>query len=202
MGPRIVVVDNYDSFVYILAQYLGELRAEPLVYRHDAVTAAEVRDLEPDGILISPGPGTPDDAGVSNELLATLSGEVPIFGVCLGMQCIGQAFGADVVRAPEVMHGKTSVIEHDAAGVFEGLPNPLTATRYHSLIVERSSVPSDLQVTATCSRGLVMGLRHRHHPTEGVQFHPESVLTEEGRGLLDNFLALCRQTPARPGSRG
>ena len=192
MGPRIVVVDNYDSFVYILVQYLGELGAEPLVYRHDAVTADEVRDLAPDGILISPGPGTPDDAGVSNGLLASLSGKVPIFGVCLGMQCIGQAFGAEVVRAPAVMHGKTSVIEHDGAGVFEGLPAPLTATRYHSLIVERSSVPDELEVTATCDRGLVMGLRHRQHPTEGVQFHPESVLTDSGRGLLDNFLARCR----------
>ena len=186
------MVDNYDSFVYILVQYLGELGAEPLVYRHDSVTADEVRSLEPDGILISPGPGTPDDAGVSNDLLATLSGEVPIFGVCLGMQCIGQAFGAAVVRAPEVMHGKTSVIEHDTAGVFEGLPNPLTATRYHSLIVERSSVPDELEVTATCDKGLVMGLRHRRHHTEGVQFHPESVLTDAGRDLLDNFLARCR----------
>lgn len=192
MRPRIIVVDNYDSFVYILVQYLGELGAEPLVYRHDAVTADEVRALEPDGVLISPGPGTPDDAGVSNDLLATLSGSVPIFGVCLGMQCIGQAFGGNVIRAPEVMHGKTSVIEHDASGVFEGLPNPFTATRYHSLIVERSSVPPILEVTASCDQGLVMGLRHRDHPTEGVQFHPESVLTEAGRDLLDNFLARCR----------
>ena len=146
-------MDNYDSFVYILVQYLGELGAEPLVYRHDAVTVDELRALEPDGILISPGPGTPDDAGVSNELLATLSGHVPIFGVCLGMQCIGQAFGGTVIRAPKVMHGKTSVIEHDSSGVFEGLPNPLTATRYHSLIVEGSSVPPDLEVSATCDGG-------------------------------------------------
>ena len=152
------------------------------MYRHDAVAVDEVRGLEPDGILISPGPGTPDDAGVSNGLLTALSGKVPIFGVCLGMQCIGQAFGAEVVRAPAVMHGKTSVIEHDGAGVFEGLPDPLTATRYHSLIVERSSVPPELEVTATCDRGLVMGLRHRQDPTEGVQFHPESVLTDSGRG--------------------
>ncbi len=192
MRPRIVVVDNYDSFVYILVQYLGELGAEPLVYRHDAVTADEVRALEPDGVLISPGPGTPDDAGVSNDLLATLSGAVPIFGVCLGMQCIGQVFGGTVIRAPEVMHGKTSVIEHDSSGVFEGLPNPFTATRYHSLIVERASVPPILEVTATCNEGLVMGLRHRQHHTEGVQFHPESVLTDSGRDLLDNFLARCR----------
>ena len=191
MRPRIVVVDNYDSFVYILVQYLGELGAEPLVYRHDAVTADEVRALEPDGVLISPGPGTPDDAGVSNDLLATLSGSVPIFGVCLGMQCIGQVFGGTVIRAPEVMHGKTSVIEHDSSGVFDGLPNPFTATRYHSLIVERASVPPILEVTATCNEGLVMGLRHRDHPTEGVQFHPESVLTDAGRDLLGNFLARC-----------
>ena len=186
------MVDNYDSFVYILVQYLGELGAEPQVFRHDAVTADEVRALEPDGVLISPGPGTPDDAGVSNDLLATLSGTVPIFGVCLGMQCIGQAFGGTVIRAPAVMHGKTSVIEHDASGVFEGMPNPFTATRYHSLIVERSSVPPILEVTATCDEGLVMGVRHRDHPTEGVQFHPESVLTDAGRDLLDNFLARCR----------
>ena len=192
MGPRIAVVDNYDSFVYILVQYLGELGAEPLVYRHDAVTVDDLRALQPDGILISPGPGTPDDAGVSNDLLATLSGDVPIFGVCLGMQCIGQVFGGDVIRARKVMHGKTSVVEHDSAGVFKGLPNPLTATRYHSLIVDRASVPPDLEVTATCDEGLVMGLRHRTHPTEGVQFHPESVLTDAGRDLLDNFLALCR----------
>lgn len=192
MGPRIAVIDNYDSFVYILVQYLGELGAEPRVYRHDAVTIDDLRALQPDGILISPGPGTPDDAGVSNELLAALSGTVPIFGVCLGMQCIGQAFGGDVIRAPAVMHGKTSVVQHDAAGVFEGLPNPLTATRYHSLIVDRASVPPDLEVTATCGEGLVMGLRHRTHPTEGVQFHPESVLTDAGPNLLDNFLALCR----------
>ncbi len=191
VGPRIAVVDNYDSFVYILVQYLGELGAEPLVYRHDAVTADEVRALAPDGILISPGPGTPQDAGVSNDLLTTLSGSVPIFGVCLGMQCIGQTFGAAVIRAPEVMHGKTSVIEHDSSGVFDGLANPITATRYHSLIVDRASVPSVLEVTATCDDGLVMGLRHRSHPTEGVQFHPESVLTHSGRELLGNFLTRC-----------
>ena len=156
------------------------------------MTVTEVRELAPDGILISPGPGTPDDAGVSNDLLAELSGEVPILGVCLGMQCIGQVFGAAVTRAPKVMHGKTSVIRHDSAGVFEGLPNPITATRYHSLIVERSSVPAALEVTATSDDGLVMGLRHRRHHTEGVQFHPESVLTDSGPALVENFLARCR----------
>ena len=191
MGPRIAVIDNYDSFVYILVQYLGELGAEPSVFRHDAVTVDDVRRLAPDGILISPGPGTPADAGVSNGLLAELSGEVPIFGVCLGMQCIGHAFGGSVVRAPRVMHGKTSQISHDSAGVFDGLPDPLTATRYHSLIVERSSLPDELEVTATCDEGLVMGLRHRRHCTEGVQFHPESVLTDSGHRILENFLARC-----------
>ena len=150
------------------------------------------RVWSPTGSLISPGPGTPDDAGVSNDLLRSLSGEMPIFGVCLGLQCIGEIFGAEVVRAPAVMHGKTSEISHDGAGVFEGLPNPLTATRYHSLIVDRDSVPADLEITAESDDGLVMGLRHRHHPTEGVQFHPESVLTNSGRDLLDNFLASCR----------
>ncbi len=187
-----MVIDNYDSFVYILVQYLGELGAEPLVYRHDSVTAQQVAALRPDGIVISPGPGTPDNAGVSNELLTTLSGKVPIFGVCLGMQCIGQVFGGSVVRAPEVMHGKTSQINHDASGVFAGLPNPLTGNRYHSLIVERDSVPDVLEVTASSNDGLVMGLRHRQHPTEGVQFHPESVLTEMGSEILANFLATCR----------
>ncbi|MCY4068272.1 MAG: aminodeoxychorismate/anthranilate synthase component II [Acidimicrobiaceae bacterium] len=193
MRPRIAVIDNYDSFVYILVQYLGELGAEPIVHRHDSVTVRQIADLQPDGIVISPGPGTPDDAGVSNELLATLSGEMPIFGVCLGMQCIGQAFGGAVVRAPEVMHGKTSVIDHDSSGVFAGLPNPLTATRYHSLIVERASVPEVLEVSASNEEGLVMGLRHRRHPTEGVQFHPESVLTEMGSAMIANFLAACRR---------
>ncbi len=187
------MIDNYDSFVYILVQYLGELGAEPIVHRHDSVTVRQIADLQPDGIVISPGPGTPDDAGVSNELLATLSGEMPIFGVCLGMQCIGQAFGGAVVRAPEVMHGKTSVIDHDSSGVFAGLPNPLTATRYHSLIVERASVPEVLEVSASNEEGLVMGLRHRRHPTEGVQFHPESVLTEMGSAMIANFLAACRR---------
>jgi len=191
MRPRIAVIDNYDSFVYILVQYLGELGAEPLVYRHDAVTAAQIADLQPDGIVISPGPGTPDDAGVSNELLATLSGKLPIFGVCLGMQCLGQVFGATVVRAPQVMHGKTSLVDHDSAGVFNGLPNPLTVNRYHSLIVERDTVPDVLEVSASSAGGLVMGLRHRQHPTEGVQFHPESVLTEQGSEMIANFLAVC-----------
>ncbi len=190
-GPVILVIDNYDSFVYILVQYLGELGATPVVRRHDEIDVAGVTKLGPDGILISPGPGTPDDAGVSMEILAELSGRAPIFGVCLGMQCIGQAFGASILRAPQVMHGKTSLIHHRGQGVFEGLPQPLEATRYHSLIVERSSVPDQLAITAETDDGLVMGLRHRELDVEGVQFHPESVLTQAGHDLLRNFLDHC-----------
>ncbi len=191
MAAHILVIDNYDSFVYILAQYLGELGAQPLVQRHDAITVDEVRDLAPDGILISPGPGRPDDAGVSKQLIAELGPEVPIFGVCLGLQCIGEVFGGEVVRAPELMHGKTSFIRHKGKGVFAGLPSPLEATRYHSLIVERDSVPPEIEITAQTDDGLVMGLRHRDHPVEGVQFHPESVLSVGGHDMLRTFLARC-----------
>jgi len=191
-GPRVLVIDNYDSFVYNLVQYLGELGAEPIVYRHDALTVDDIDQLAPDGILISPGPGRPEDAGVSNDVLTHHAGRLPIFGVCLGLQCMGQVFGGDVVRAPQVMHGKTSLIRHDDAGVFAGLPNPLEATRYHSLIVARASVPDCLVVTATTDDGLVMGLRHREYPIEGVQFHPESILTTGGHDMLRNFLALMR----------
>jgi len=189
--PRILVIDNYDSFVYILVQYLGELGADPIVHRHDEIDIAGIRELSPAGILISPGPGTPDDAGVSMQILAELAGEVPIFGVCLGMQCMGQAFGGKVSRAPQVMHGKTSMIDHHNTGVFAGLPQPLEATRYHSLIVERSSIPDTLEITAETDDGLVMGLRHRDLEVEGVQFHPESVLTHAGHDLLRNFLDRC-----------
>ncbi|MCP3909597.1 MAG: aminodeoxychorismate/anthranilate synthase component II [Actinomycetia bacterium] len=191
MAAHILVIDNYDSFVYILAQYLGELGARPLVQRHDAITVDEVRDLAPDGILISPGPGRPDDAGVSKQLIAELGPEVPVFGVCLGLQCIGEVFGGDVVRAPELMHGKTSFVRHEGNGVFAGLPSPLEATRYHSLIVERDSVPPEIEITAQTDDGLVMGLRHRDHPVEGVQFHPESVLSVGGHDMLRTFLARC-----------
>ena len=189
MSPRVLVVDNYDSFVYILVQYLGELGAEPLVYRHDEISIDEAESLDPDRILISPGPGTPDDSGVSMELIDHFAGRTPIFGVCLGLQCIGQAFGATIVRAPQVMHGKTSFIEHEGTGVFRGLASPLEATRYHSLIVERTSVPPELVVTAESSDGLIMGLRHRDMAVEGVQFHPESILTTGGHAMLENFLA-------------
>ena len=187
--PRVVVIDNYDSFVYNLVQYLGELGATPLVYRHDALDLGVLRDLRPDAVLVSPGPRRPEDAGISNAAIRDCGARrVPVLGVCLGLQCIGLVYGGRIVRAPRVMHGKTSVIAHDGEGVFAGLPNPLQATRYHSLVVERDSVPADLVVSAESEDGLVMGLRHRHEPVEGVQFHPESILTDSGHALLANFL--------------
>lgn len=185
---RVLVVDNYDSFVYILVQYLGELGAEPIVYRNDAITVPAALDLEPDAVLISPGPGRPEDAGASNEMITHFAGVAPVLGVCLGHQCIGEVYGADVVRAPLVMHGKTSPIRHDESGVFAGLPRPLEATRYHSLIVDRATIPDELEITAETDDGVVMGLRHRTHDVEGVQFHPESVLTTAGHDLLANWL--------------
>ncbi len=203
MGPpgsvravRVLVIDNYDSFVYNLVQYLGELGAEPVVHRNDAVDLADLQALEPDAVLISPGPGSPDDpadVGVSSDAIRVF-GEagVPVLGVCFGHQCIGQIFGGEVVRAPHVMHGKTSQITHDGRGVFRGLPDPFVATRYHSLVVARDTVPDVLEVTAESEDGLVMGLRHRELPIEGVQFHPESILTESGHSLLANFLDAAR----------
>ena len=189
MAPRVVVIDNYDSFVYILVQYLGELGAEIDVHRHDALTVDGLATLEPDAILISPGPGTPDDAGISLEVIEQLGRSTPLLGVCLGHQCIGQAFGGTVVRAAQVMHGKTSIVTHTGQGVFAGLEPALTVTRYHSLVVEPASVPNVLEVTATSEDGTIMGLRHRTLPIEGVQFHPESVLTDSGHAMLENFLA-------------
>ena len=191
MGPRVLVIDNYDSFVYNLVQYLGELGADPLVHRHDARSLDEIVDIDPDAILISPGPGTPDDAGLSNDVIRTFAGRRPVLGVCLGHQCLGQVFGGRVVRAGEVMHGKTSVIRHDGRGVFAGLPNPFEATRYHSLIVDRDSIPPELEISAQTDDGTVMGLRHREFAVEGVQFHPESILTASGHDLLRNFLAMA-----------
>ena len=186
---RVLVIDNYDSFVYNLVQYLGELGAEPVVHRHDAITIAEMQALEPDAVLISPGPGRPRDAGLSNDAIRAFGEHgTPVLGVCLGLQCIGELYGGEVVRAPHVMHGKTSEIRHTDTGVFRGLPNPLTATRYHSLVVERESVPAVLEITAESEDGLVMGLRHREFPIEGVQFHPESILTDGGHRMLSNFL--------------
>jgi len=188
MAARVLVIDNFDSFVYNLVQYLGELGAEPLVYRSDALTLDEAIALDPDAVLISPGPGAPGDAGLSNDIIRHFAGQRPILGVCLGHQCIGEIFGGDVVRAPQVMHGKTSLIRHTGTGVFTGLPQPLEATRYHSLVVDRASVPEVLEITAETDDGIVMGLRHRELDVEGVQFHPESILTASGHELLRNFL--------------
>ena len=189
VGLRVLVIDNYDSFVYNLVQYLGELGASPLVHRHDEVSIEQIVESAPDAILISPGPGRPEDAGVSNDVIRQLGGRVPILGVCLGHQCIGQVFGGEVVRAPVVMHGKTSFVHHNGGGVLAGIPNPFEATRYHSLVVDAASVPDVLEVTATTDDGTVMALRHRQLPIEGVQFHPESILTSCGHQLMANFLA-------------
>ncbi|HSK92243.1 MAG TPA: aminodeoxychorismate/anthranilate synthase component II [Euzebyales bacterium] len=187
-APRIFVIDNYDSFTYNLVQELGELGAAVEVARNDAFTIADVTGDAPDGIVISPGPGTPDDAGRSNAVVAQLGGRIPILGVCLGHQCIAQVHGARIVRAPELLHGKTSQVHHEGVGVFAGLPSPFTATRYHSLVVDEDTLPPQIEVTARTSTGLIMGLRHRTAPIEGVQFHPESILTGAGMDLLRNFL--------------
>jgi len=193
---RILLVDNYDSFTFNLAQQMGELGAEVTVTRNDAVTVAEVLADLPDGLVVSPGPGDPDDAGVSTELVEALAGVRPVLGVCLGHQCIGALYGGRVVRAPELVHGKTSPIHHRGDGVFAGLPDPFDATRYHSLVVARDSVPDVLEVTAWTADGLVMGLRHRELDVEGVQFHPESILTHHGMDLLGTFLTRCEPAPA------
>jgi anthranilate synthase component II len=188
VGARVLVLDNYDSFVYNLVQYLGELGAEPLVSRSDALDLGDVAALDPDAVLISPGPGRPEDAGISNDVIRAWAGRVPILGVCLGHQCIGEVYGGRVVRADRVMHGKTSAIRHSGAGVFAGLPDPLEATRYHSLVVSREGLPDELEVTAETEDGVIMGLRHRELPVVGVQFHPESILTADGHSILRNFL--------------
>jgi anthranilate synthase/aminodeoxychorismate synthase-like glutamine amidotransferase len=185
-----LVVDNYDSFTYNLVQYFGELGVALTVRRNDRTTVEEIEQLKPDRICISPGPGTPDDAGISNDIIRRLGPSTPILGVCLGHQCIGQVFGADIVRAGRLMHGKTSPILHEGDGVFAGLPNPFEATRYHSLIVKRDSVPAVLEITAETSEGEIMGLSHREYPIHGVQFHPESIMTAVGKRLLENFLKL------------
>jgi para-aminobenzoate synthetase component 2 len=196
----ILVIDNYDSFVYNLVQYLGELHVDCRVVRNDEITVDQVRGY--DGVLLSPGPGTPKQAGVCMDLIRRLAGEVPIFGVCLGHQAIAEVYGATVSRAPELLHGKTSAVEHDGRGVFTGLPNPMTATRYHSLAVEPQTVPPELEVSARTESGVIMGLRHRSLPVEGVQFHPESVLTEGGHRMLANWLAVCGDPDAVRRSEG
>lgn len=188
MTLRILVVDNYDSFTFNLVQYLGELGAQVDVYKNDAIDVAGIRAQSPDGILISPGPCTPNDAGISLSVLRDLGGVLPIFGVCLGHQAIGQAYGGKVVRAERLMHGKTSPILHDGRTLFAGVPSPFDATRYHSLLVERESLPDCLEISAWTSEGEIMGLRHVRHAVEGVQFHPESVLTPQGRHLVRNWL--------------
>jgi anthranilate synthase/aminodeoxychorismate synthase-like glutamine amidotransferase len=186
----ILLLDNYDSFTYNLAQYLGELGCQLEVHRNDKISVEEIARRKPEAIVISPGPCTPQEAGVSIELIKTLAGKFPILGVCLGHQAVGAAFGGKIIRAPKLFHGKTSEVRHDGKGIFRKLPNPLVATRYHSLIVERKSLPRDLVITAETADGIIMGLRHRRYKVEGVQFHPESVLTESGKKLLQNFLSL------------
>jgi anthranilate synthase/aminodeoxychorismate synthase-like glutamine amidotransferase len=188
--PRVLVIDSYDSFVYNLVQYIGELGAEPVVVRNDAMTVDEAVALQPDLVLLSPGPGRPEDAGILCEAITTFADlGVPVLGVCLGHQAIGHVYGGQVVRAPELMHGKTSEVHHEGGGVFAGLPTPFTATRYHSLVVDPDTVPECLEVTATTADGMVMGVRHRNLDVEGVQFHPESILTALGHDLVRNFLA-------------
>jgi len=190
MSPTIFVLDNYDSFTYNLVQLLGQLGAEPVVERNDQVSVAEIESLGPQGIVISPGPGRPAAAGITEATIRHFAGQVPILGVCLGHQAIGEVFGGKVVAAPSLVHGKTTEIHHDGKTIFRGLPQPFSATRYHSLVVDPRSIPSALEVSATTTEGVVMGLRHKRLPVEGVQFHPESILTRAGAQLLRNFLDL------------
>jgi anthranilate synthase/aminodeoxychorismate synthase-like glutamine amidotransferase len=186
----ILMIDNYDSFTYNLVQYLEELGEELKVYRNDRITIAEIEKLNPSRIVISPGPGTPKEAGISEAVIRHFAGKIPIFGVCLGMQAIGEVFGGKIVRAKSIMHGKTSKIHHDGKTIFKGLPNPFDATRYHSLVVEKSSLPEILEISAHTDDDEIMGLRHKELKIEGVQFHPESILTSSGMNLLKNFLAI------------
>ncbi len=189
--PQILVIDSYDSFVYNIVQYLGELGADPVVVRNDAITVKDALGLQPDGVLLSPGPGRPEDAGIICEAVGAFAGVVPVLGVCLGHQAIGHVYGGNIVGAPELVHGKISSIQHTGVGVFKGLTNPIEATRYHSLVIERDTMPPELEITAQTNDGIVMGIRHRTHDIEGVQFHPESVLTTTGHDLLRNFVLRC-----------
>lgn len=195
----ILVIDNYDSFTYNLVQYLGELRAPMEIRRNDEITLEQARALKPDRILVSPGPCSPKESGLSNEIIRTFSKEIPVFGVCLGHQCIGHTFGADVVVNYRMMHGKTSMIKHNGRDLFEGMPNPFPATRYHSLVIKRDTLPDCLEITAETEEGEIMGVRHKTLPIWGVQFHPESILTENGRRILENFLKL--KGPAQPSAQ-
>jgi para-aminobenzoate synthetase component 2 len=194
----ILLLDNYDSFTYNLAQYLGELGCNVEVHRNDRISVEEIIRRKPERIVISPGPCTPQEAGISVELVQKLAGKIPILGVCLGHQAVGAAFGGKIIRAPKLFHGKTSEVQHDGKGIFRKLANPFRATRYHSLIVERKTLPRDLMVTAETDDGIIMGLRHRRYLIEGVQFHPESVLTDSGNKFLQNFLALQQASPRKP----
>jgi len=186
----VLVIDNYDSFTYNLVQYLGELKAELQVFRNDGISLDQIRALKPDRILVSPGPCSPRESGLSNDIIRAFGPTIPLFGVCLGHQCIGHTFGAPVVVNHRIMHGKTSPIRHNGKDLFEGMPNPFTATRYHSLVIQRDSVPDCLEVTAETDEGEIMGVRHKEFPIWGVQFHPESILTQSGRTLMANFLKL------------
>jgi anthranilate synthase/aminodeoxychorismate synthase-like glutamine amidotransferase len=186
----LLIIDNYDSFTYNLVQYFGEMGADPLVKRHDEITLAEIEALKPDYLVVSPGPCSPKEAGISNDVIKTFGPKIPLLGVCLGHQCIGDVYGGDVIRAPRLMHGKTSPILHKGEGVFAGLPSPFEATRYHSLMVKRETLPDCLKITAETAEQEIMGLQHREYPIYGVQFHPESILTRHGKDILRNFLNL------------
>ena len=188
MSFKVLVIDNYDSFVYNLVQYLGELKAEPIVKRNDAITIEEAEKIAPDSLLISPGPGNPEQAGISIELIKWAAGKIPILGICLGHQCIGEAWGGKTIHAPQIMHGKTSMISHSETGIFKEIKSPFEATRYHSLMIDPKSFPDDLEITAKTDDGLIMGLRHKEFEIYGLQFHPESILTSNGHKLIENFL--------------
>ncbi len=189
MGPKVLVIDNVDSFVYNLVQYLGELGAQPVVVRNNEISVADALGIKPDAVLLSPGPGRPEDSGILCDAITAFAGKAPVFGVCLGHQAIGHVFGGNVIRAPELLHGKTSLVHHHNTGVFAGLESPVQATRYHSLVVEAHTLPECLEVTATTDDGMIMGMRHRDFDIEGVQFHPESILTNHGHAMLANFLS-------------
>lgn len=189
MGAKVLVIDNVDSFVYNLVQYLGELGAQPVVVRNNEIGITDALAVKPDAVLLSPGPGRPEDAGILCDAITAFAGKTPVFGVCLGHQAIGHVFGGNVIRAPELLHGKTSLVHHHGTGVFSGLESPVQATRYHSLVVEAETLPDCLEVTASTDDGMIMGMRHRDFDIEGVQFHPESILTNHGHAMLENFLA-------------
>ena len=193
MSFKVLVIDNYDSFVYNLVQYLGELNAEPIVKRHDAITIDEVEDISPHALLISPGPGNPKQAGISVDLIKWAAGKIPVLGICLGHQCIGEAWGGKIVHAPQVMHGKTSLISHNESGLFKNIESPFNATRYHSLMVDPESFPDELEITAKTDDGLIMGLKHKEFEIYGLQFPPESILTSYGHKLIENFLLSVKE---------